>query len=58
MITATSNFTGSAVESVFVPMLTLQVRLTAVGESLVGLITICAGGHAMRFLVIRHGVLI
>ena len=34
LITATSNFTGSAVESVFVPMLTLQVRLTAVGGEL------------------------
>ena len=34
LITATSNFTGSAVESVFVPMLTLQARLTAVGGEL------------------------
>lgn len=30
LITATSNFTGNAVEAVFVPMLTLQARLTAV----------------------------
>ena len=34
LITATSNFTGSAVESVFVPMLTLQARFTAVGGEL------------------------
>lgn len=30
LITATSNFTGNPVEAVFVPMLTLQARLTAV----------------------------
>ena len=31
LITATSNFTGSAVDSVFVPILTLQARFTSVG---------------------------
>lgn len=34
LITATSNFTGNAVTAVFVPMLTLQARLTAVGGEL------------------------